>query len=463
MRASPTKRILVVDDEPQILSFLKELFELDGWDVHMAANGAEGIEKIEHGRYDIILTDLKMPGADGIDVLRAAAKIQSDAEVVLMTAYGTVDTAIEAMRAGAFHFLVKPFRAETVLHLVDKAYSQRQLKRENLFLKAEARGKHQVQSVVGASAAIQESVGRLQKLADTESPVLIEGEHGTGRGFFARILHYHGSRAGCLFVPVTCGGVPADLLDIDLFGHEPGAYPRALLPRSGKVELANRGTIYLADIDQADERILEKVRRLLMTKTITHAGSREEIEVDVRFIASSASDIDERAGKGKFPKDLCDALRPGLIRIPPLRERAEDIPLLLHHYLYEANRERKKPLKGFSEAAVSALSAYPWPGNVRELAEMVKSLSSRKKQGTVIDAADLPPEILYGRKRKAAVDDSAPAKPPPDIHEAISKLDRQMVMQALALAEGDLAKAADILHIKVEALENLLRGDRVEE
>ncbi len=457
MRATLPKRILIVDDEPQILDFLRDLFELDGWDVHLADNGAEGIERIERGRYDVILTDLKMPGADGIGVLQASKKIQSEAEVVLMTAYGTVDSAIEAMRGGAFHFLMKPFRAEEVRHLVGKAYSQRQLKRENLFLKAEARGQYQVRAVVGGSPGIQEAVSRLKRLGDTETPVLIEGEHGTGRGFFSRIVHYHSPRSGGLFVPVDCAGVPEELLESDLFGHEPSAYPRALLPRSGKAELANQGTLYLADIDKAGVRIQEMVLRLLTTKTISHAGSSREIEVDVRLIASSASRIDELAGQGKFPGALLEALLPGLIRIPSLRERAEDIPLFLHHYLYEANRERKKPLKGFSEAAVSALAAYSWPGNVRELAELVKSICARKKQGSVVNAADLPPEILYGRKRKVAVDESAPVEPPPDILETILKLDKQMVMQALALSDGDRTKAAEILHIKPDELEDLLR------
>ncbi len=462
MRTTLAKRILVVDDEPQILSFLKQLFEMDGWDVHVASNGSEGIEKIEHAGYDVILTDLKMPGADGIDVLRAAKKIHSDAEVILMTAYGTVDSAIEVMRAGAFHFLLKPFRAEEVRHLVDKAYSQRKLKRENLFLKAEARGKYHLQSIVGISEAMQEAVSRLQRLADTDAPMLFEGEHGTGRGFFAKIAHYHSSRAGGLFVPIPCAGVPENILENDLFGHDPGAYPKALLPRSGKIELANRGTIYLADIDSASPRILEKILRLLTAKTVLHEGGDHEIEVDVRLIASSASDISEQADKGKFPGELKDLLVPGLIRLPPLRERVDDIPLLLHHYLYEENRNRKKPLKGFSEAALAALAAYPWHGNVRELSELVRSLSARKKQGTVVDASDLPPDILYGRKRKT-VDRSAPAPPPADVIETILKLDKQMVMQALALAEGDREKAAGILNIKLEALEELIRKSDAQE
>jgi DNA-binding NtrC family response regulator len=462
MKSAPPKRILVIDDEPQILGFLKELFELDGWDVHGAPSGTEGIEKIERERYDVILTDLKMPGADGIEVLRTAKKIQSDVEVVLMTAYGTVDSAIEAMRAGALHFLMKPFRAEEVRHLVDKAYDRRKLTRENLFLKAEARGQYQIGAVVGTSPGMQEVVSRVHRLADTETPVLLEGEHGTGRGFIARIIHYQSSRFGGLFVPVSCAGVQEELLESELFGYAPGAYQRAMLPRAGKAELASRGTLYLVGIDRTGTRIQEKILRLLTAKTISPVGSRREIEIDVRLVASSTSRIDDLAEGAKFLGPLRDALQPGLISLPPMRERAEDIPLLLHHYLFEGNRDRKKPLRGFSAAALATLSAYPWPGNAKELVALVNSISSRKRQGSVVDAADLPPEILYGRTRKAAADDSHPGKPAPDIRDAIKDLDRQMVRQALALSEGNAEKAAALLGIEPSAMEKLMRESALE-
>jgi len=462
MKATPPKRILVIDDEPQILGFLKELFQSGGWDVHQASSGTEGIEKIERDRYDVILTDLRMPGADGIEVLRTAKKIQPDAEVVLMTAYGTVDSAIEAMRGGAFHFLMKPFRAEEVRHLVDKAYDRRQLSRENLFLKAEARGQYPISAVVGTSPTVQEAVSSVLRLADVETPVLIEGEQGTGRGFLARIIHYQSSRSGGLFVPVACAGLPEELLESELFGYAPGAYQRAMLPRPGKAELAGRGTLYLADIDRVGTRIQEKILRLLTTKTVSPVGGSREIESDVRLVASSSSCVGDLSERGKFLRTLRDALHPGLIRLPPLRERTEDIPLLLHHYLFESNRERKKPLRGFSEAALSALAAYPWPGNVKELVELVNHISSRKRQGSVVDAADLPTEILYGRMRKAPMDDSPPAKPPPDIREAIKDLDRQMLKQALALSEGDREKAAALLNIELAVLEKLMRESGVE-
>jgi DNA-binding NtrC family response regulator len=236
-----------------------------------------------------------------------------------------------------------------------------------------------------------------------------------------------------------------------------------MLPRAGKTELANRGTLYLADIDRAGMRIHEKILRLLTTKTISPVGSDREIVIDVRLVASSTSRIDEPAGEGKFLRSLRDALQPGLIRIPPLRERAEDIPLLLHHYLFEANRERKKPLRGFSEAALSALTAYPWPENIRELVELVNHISSRKRQGSVVDATDLPTEILYGRRRKAAADESPSAKPPLDVREAIKDLDRQMLKQALALSDGDRDRAAALLNIEVPTLEKLIRESGIEE
>jgi DNA-binding NtrC family response regulator len=462
MGATPPKRILVVDDEPQVLDFLKTLFRSDGWDVYDASSGTVGIEQIERERFDVILTDLRMPGADGIDVLRTAKKIQVDAEVVVMTGYGTVDSAIEAMRAGAFHFLMKPFRPEEVRHLVDKAYDQRRLKRENLFLRAEARGRYQVHNVIGTSAAIQESVSRVQRLADTETPILIEGEHGTGRGFFARIVHYQSSRSGGLFVPVTCAGIPEELLECELFGHTARAFDRVSLPRAGKAELAGRGTLYLADIDKAGTRIQEKILRLLARKTLSPVGSDRDIEVDVRLVASTAPRIDERTEGGTFLRALRDALKPGAIRLPSLRERAEDIPLLLHHYLFEANRERKKPLRGISEAALSALTSYPWPGNVRELVQLVRGISSRKRQGSVVDAADLPTEILYGRRGKAAMEESTAAKPPPDVRETIKDLDHQMVKQALALSGGNKEKAAALLNIEVAVLENLMREGAVD-
>jgi two-component system response regulator AtoC len=380
----------------------------------------------------------------------------------MMTGYGTVDTAIEAMRAGAFHYLAKPFQAEEVLHLVDKAYVQRQLKRENLFLKSESRSGHLLHSVVGTSAPIQEVVSAVQRLSDTDTPVLLVGEQGTGRSFFARILHFHSSRSAGLFVPVHCAGVDEELLEGDLFGYATGAHEEVTLPRPGKLAIANHGTIFLSEVGEAGPSVLDRIATLLTDRTITQVGGTQEVELDLRVIASSSSDLETLSGRKKVPEKIRDMFAPGTIRLPALRERSEDITLLLHHFLFEENRERKKPLRGFSPTAVAALVAYSWPGNIRELMALVKTLSARKKQGTVVDAADLPPEILYGRRGRKAVEEPRAASAETEIRTSIQDLEKPMVLQALALSAWDKKLAAELLNIDVPALEELMRRNKIE-
>lgn len=462
MKIPPHRRILIVDDEPQVLTFLDDLFRTEGWAVQTADSGSSGIDKLEQNRFDIVLTDLKMPGPDGIEVLRTAKKLQADAEVIMMTGYGTVDTAIEAMRAGAFHYLAKPFKAEEVLHLVEKAYVQRQLMRENLYLKAESRSGHLLQSVVGTSAPIQEVIAATQRLSDTETPVWLAGEPGTGRAFFARILHYHSSRSAGLFVPVHCAGIGEEALEGDLFGYAAGAYEGAVLARTGKLVMANHGTICLSEFGEAAPRVQERIASLLDSRMITPVGSSEEVEIDIRVIAYSSTDLETLVAKGKVPGIIRDLFAAGEIRLPSLRDRAEDIPLLLHHFLFEANRGRKKPLRGFSPTALAALAAYPWPGNLRELEELVKGISRRKKQGTIVDAADLPTEILYSRKGRKLAEGPSPSTAEAGIRDTIQDLEKPMVLQALALAEGDRERAAELLHIEVDVLEDLMRRNKIE-
>ena len=462
MRIDSRKRILVVDDEPQILGFLGDLLGMAGWEVQSAGSGSEGVEKLERDRFDVVLTDLKMPGADGIELLRTSKKIQPDAEVVLMTGFGTVDSAIEAMRAGAFHYLTKPFQGEEVLNLVGKAYDRKLLRQENLFLKAESRGGHLLGAVVGTSPRIQKVISAVHRLADADIPVLFAGGRGSGRAFFARILHFHSSRSQRLFVPIHCAGVGEEALLSDIFGHAAGAFGKAVLPHPGKISIAQHGSLFLSGIDAAGPMVQERILDLLRTRTFTPVGGGV-LEADVRLLASTSEDLGELVANGTFSAALREALDPGKIVLPPLRDRTEDIPLLLHHFLYGANRERKKPLRGFSQTALDALSAYPWPGNVQELQEFVAAISSRKKQGTVVDAADIPPEILYGRKsRKGRVRKGSPPASA-DIGQSIEELERPMILQALALAEGNREKAAALLHIDLPAFEDLLRRMRITE
>jgi DNA-binding NtrC family response regulator len=393
------KRILVVDDEPAIVSLLATVLRERGWDVSEAGSGTEGIDRLERGQYDVILTDLIMPGESGIELLRAAKEIHPDVEVILMTGYATADTAIEAMRGGAFHYIVKPLKLEEMLNLAEKAFEQRRLSRENQFLRAEIRSDYQIQFVVGDSKATVHLVDSLQGLGSTGDPVLLVGERGTGRSFFARFIHFNSPRSSGLFVPVYCAGVPEEKLSAELFGQPPVAGEQNVPLRPGKMEMANHGTLYLSDLGEAGPGILKRVEQLLGPPTGAPGGGREA-PPDIRLVASTAVPPEELARNGKFPPGLLRSLEPGTVRIPPLRERSEDVPMLLHHFLQEANRERKKSLRGFTPAALSILEQYEWPGNVRELRDLVRSVAGKKRQGTMVDASDIPPEIIYRRLRK---------------------------------------------------------------
>ena len=400
MNRNPLKRVLVVDDEPMIVSLLSTVLRERGWDVTEARSGTDGIDQLDRARFDVILTDLVMPGDSGIDLLRSAKEIHPDVEVILMTGYATADTAIEAMRNGAFHYIMKPLKTEEVVNLAEKAYSQRQLQRENQFLKSEIRAAHHVQSIVGDSGAILRLIATLQGIAGVDSPVLLTGERGTGRGFFARIVHFHSRRSAELCVPVYCAGVPEETLIAELFGGPCAVEDQTSVPHSGKMELANHGTLYLADFAEAGQEVLARMDRFLADKSMVPYGGTEPVLLDIRVIASSAVPADELAQGGSIPPTLLKALEPGIVRIPPLREHLEDVPLLLHHFLQEANRERKKPLRGFTSSAITALERYEWPGNVRELRDLVRAIAGKKKQGTMVDATDIPPEILYRNLRR---------------------------------------------------------------
>jgi DNA-binding NtrC family response regulator len=313
------------------------------------------------------------------------------------------------MRSGAFHYLMKPFRGEEVVHLAEKAHAQRQLKRENQFLKSSFRGRYQVDAIVGTSPSAVSLMEAVYRIAETDSPVLLSGETGSGRHLCARVIHSRSDRAGGLFVPAECSGRETDELSAELLGEAGDG--ESAPPRQGKIELAHRGTLYLQNLDEAPPQAQRMVLDFLDRRAARTGGGDRDVEYDVRIVASC-----ERGGEkgGDLLPQLRDAFRAGAISVPPLRERPEDIPLLLHHYLHEANRDRKKVLAGFSQTAMNALCGWGWPGNVKELKELVQAIAAKKKQGTLVDAADLPTGILYGRRRRP-LDDSPPAPGTPPV------------------------------------------------
>jgi len=393
------KRILVVDDEPSIVDLLNTILSGNGWSVTSASSGADGIEKLERGHFDVILSDLVMPGNSGIDLLLASKELRPDIEVILMTGYATDNTAIEAMRGGAFHYIVKPLKAEEVLNLAEKAYLQRQLIRENQLLKSEIRAGYQIQTVVGDSVTINQVITAAQAVASAENPVFLVGEHGAGRNFFARFIHFCGPRAAGMFVPIHCAGMHPNRIVPELFGHFPLRGDNSVY-RAGRIEMANHGTLFLSDIEEANREALERLAIFIDSNTLPPIEGGVSISLDVRVIVSSSFSLEDLKSRGALPPRLAALLEPGILRVPPLRERKEDIPFLLHHFLQDANNVRKKALKGFTPAALSILEPYDWPGNVKELERLVRDIAAKKKQGTMVDASDIPPEIIYRQTRK---------------------------------------------------------------
>jgi len=394
------KRILVVDDEPSIVDLLTTILSGNGWSVTSALSGADGIEKLERGHFDVILSDIVMPGNSGIDLLMASKELRPDIEVILMTGYATSDTAIEAMRSGAFHYIVKPLMVEEVLNLAEKAYLQRQLRRENQLLRSEIRAGYQIQSVVGDSATINRVITAAQAIAQAENPIFLEGERGSGRNFLARFIHFCGPRAAGMFVPIRCASMSPDQIAPELFGYFPLREDHSAY-KAGRIEMANHGTLFLSDIEAASLEALERLANFIdSNSTLPSAENNGKTSPDVRVIVSSSFSLDELQSQGAIPPRLAVLLESGILQVPPLRERKEDVPFLLHHFLQEANNDRKKALKGFTPAALSILEPYDWPGNVRELARFVREIAAKKKQGTMVDASEIPPEIVYRQARK---------------------------------------------------------------
>ena len=390
----------MVDDEPAIVGLLTTVLSENGWDVTPASSGADGIEKLERGHFDVILTDLMMPGENGIDLLRASKEFRPDVEVILMTGFATADTAVEAMRNGAFHYLVKPLKMEEVLNLA----------REGLHAAAapagepvpEVRGPRRVPDPVRRRGQRSDRAGRLLRAGHRAR----RRSRAPGRG--ARVRPQLLRPVHPLLQPPFRGAVRARPLRRHDGGKDHrgplrvrsgGRRPPALY-RSGKIEMANHGTLFVSDLEEAGREALERLANFLDAKKLPPAEEGKEVTLNIRFIASSSLPLDELKIRGTVSPRLAAMLEPGAVRVPPLRERREDVPLLLHHFLEEANQERKKPLKGFTPAALSILEPYDWPGNVRELAHLVRGISAKKKQGTMIDASDIPPEIVYRQLRK---------------------------------------------------------------
>lgn len=368
-----TANILVVDDEAPIRDALRKSLTLaGGYHVETAESGSDAIDKIERNFFDLVLTDLKMPDMDGIELLKAIKGTRPEIIVILMTAYGTIEVAVEAMKLGANDFITKPIDLNDLLVHISKAQKESLLIKENRLLRMEVMKKFEFNNIIGKSKKMQEVFSLIERVAPGNSTVMIYGGSGTGKELVAKAIHYNSPRANRPFIPFNCGAIPDTLVESELFGHTKGAFTGAAQAKKGLFEEANGGTIFLDEISTISPSVQVKLLRVLQEKELMKVGSTERVKIDVRMIAATNENLEENIGKGKFREDLYYRLQVFPILLPDLKDRKEDIPLLAYHFLDRYARESKKEIKGISKKAMKIIFEYDWPGNVRELENVIE-------------------------------------------------------------------------------------------
>lgn len=394
----PVMRVLIVDDEPQMVEVCSEVIGSLNLgeikvivDTDSTSNGAA--EKIRSQHYSLIMLDLKMPGMNGMDLLRLVKKYNSEAVVVIITGYPTIESAVEAIKTGAYDYLAKPFTAEQIQMVVTKALQVKELQDENRFLKEQLGGIYEFDNMLGKSPSMQEIFSMIDKVAGIDSNVLIVGETGTGKGMIGKSIHKRSRRKNCNFVLIDCGALPGTLLESEIFGHEKGAFTGAIVSRRGLFEYANHGTLFLDEICELPLSLQSKLLGILEERRFRKVGGNELISVDVRIIAATNKEIEREVKEGRFREDLYFRLNVLRLQVPPLREHPEDIPILASHFLSRFNEVNGRKVKGISTKAMDMLMKYPWPGNVRELANIIERVASLTKQDE-INIEDLPEEVI---------------------------------------------------------------------
>ncbi|MBI5587547.1 MAG: sigma-54-dependent Fis family transcriptional regulator [Deltaproteobacteria bacterium] len=440
------RTILLVEDEDFIRESTSEILEMSGYKVTTAANGEAGIEAARKKDFDVVLTDLKLPGASGIDVIKAVKAVSPNTACIILTGYGSIETTIEAMKAGAFTYLQKPLGKDQLLVTLDKAYEVYSLKAENFKLKKEI-SKNCTEAILGTSSEIQEVRDVIGKIADTDSTVLILGESGTGKELVARALHYGSTRNNKPFVPINCAAIPEDLLESELFGYEKGAFTGAIATKIGRFEAAHEGTVFLDEIGDMSPGLQVKILRVLQEKEFERVGGRSSIKVDVRVVAATNQDLERAVEEKKFRNDLYYRLNVIPIHLPPLRERKEDIALLISHFTEKIALRKKKTVKGINPEAVKMLEGYDWPGNIRELENLVERLVVLKEPNSCITVRDLPDKIRKVSMESAGFSAASFSAEGMDFNTAVDNFEKDLILNALNKVNGVKKKAAEILNL----------------
>ncbi len=439
--------LLVVDDEASNVESLVRIFSREGLDVLTAPDGREALETLRKQRIDVLLTDLMMPGMTGVDLLKAARAVAPETEVILMTAYGTVETAVEAMKEGAYDFITKPLKRAQVVRVVAKALEKQSLLVENRALRVQLETERR-RPIVGASLAMRRCLDVVTQAAPSAATVLLLGESGTGKELLARQLHDLSPRAGRPFVPVNCAAIPETILEAELFGYEKGAFTGAVTRRDGRFASADGGTLFLDEIGEIAPSVQVKLLRVLQEGEIERLGGKSQ-KIDIRLVAATNKDLKRAVAEGRFREDLYYRLNVIAVTVPPLRERADDIPLLVDHFLNRFREKNHKAVTGCTRAALEALCDHPWPGNVRELENAVERAVVLTKS-SAIEVDDLPREVVAGRAGAPhALGGRALTF---EIGTPLEEIELRVIHETLKHTRGDKRLAAQLLGIATRTI-----------
>jgi DNA-binding NtrC family response regulator len=441
------RRMLIAEDEPILRIAIADALRKEGWEVDVAEDGTKAMALFERHLHDVVLSDVMMPRLDGMEVLRRVKALQPETTVVLITAYATVDSAVEAMRQGAADFIAKPFSMMQLLLRLNNVCSFRLLKEQNIRLQEQLEKRFSFGNIVGKSKRMREVFELIKLVADSDAAVLVQGESGTGKELVASAIHFNSARRTQPYIRVSCASLPESLIESELFGFEKGAFTGASERRVGRFEAAAGGTLFLDEIGDLPLAIQVKLLRVLQEKQIERLGSHRSIKVDVRIVSASLRPLEEEIGAGRFREDLYFRVNTVTIHLPPLRERKEDIPVLAQTFLDEFGHERGKQIAGFSDSVLEAFDAYPWPGNVRELRNVVE------RAVLFCNSSHVTLEELPATLRGAMPSPRrTPAQPVMTLQEAVERAEIEAIRAALSATNGRRSEAAELLGVSRKTL-----------